>query len=160
MDHKYTADSDQWSIPYPSNDRDGRKTRGSSRSGDRGKGRSGDRGSKRSGDRGTSRNGDRGRCKGDDRGRSSSIDRGNRRSGDRSSRRSGDRGDKTKGDRGHSKGSREKNQPNHVPPPPYTLDVGMYDIFVCLFIHQKFSFSLIPKGSYRLKGHAMWTITL
>ena len=140
MDHKYTADSDQWSSAYPSNDRDGRKTRSSS------------------GDRGRSEGDDGDRSKGDDRGRSSSIDRGNRRSDDSSSKRGGDRGDKTKDDTGHSKGSREKNQPNHVPPPPYTLDVGMYDIFVCLFSRRKFSFSLFPKGSYRRRGHAMWTI--
>ena len=142
MDHKYTADSDQWSIQYPRNDRDGRKTRGSSRSGIRG--------SKRSGDRGNGRNSDRGRSKGDD--------RGNRRSSDRSSRRSSDKGNKAKDDRGHSRGSREKNdrsknftqynthgqnsgtpnegywngsndgQVNYGYPPPYTLDVGMYNL--------------------------------
>ena len=150
MDHKYRTDSEQWSIPYPSNDRDGRQTRSSSRTGDRG--------NSRSDARGTSRNGDRSRSEGDDRGRTSSIDMGNRRRDDRSSGRSSDRGNKAKGDRGHSRGSREKNdrsknftqhntrgqssgtpnegywngsndgQVNYGYPPPYTLDVGMYNL--------------------------------
>ena len=118
MDHKYTSDSDQWSIQYPSNNIDGRQSRGSSGKADRGNSRSGDRGNKRKGDRSNS----------------SCIDRGSKRKGDRGSKSSSDRGNKKKGDRGHSTGSREKNQPNHVPPPPYTLDVGMYDIFVYSFI--------------------------
>ena len=85
MDHKYRTDSDQWSIQYPSNDRDGKDDRGHSRD------------SREENDR--SRESTQHNTRGQNSGTPS---------------------------QGYPIASSE-GQVNYGYPPPYTLDVGMYD---------------------------------